>query len=90
MDTLTTVTAVVAPTLAAVGAALRVAWGEWRKDRDVTVQTLQATIASAVDREKAVAVALERSTRALEGNSDAFERAALVRGLLHDATGDTR
>jgi len=41
MDALQTIAAVVVPTLGAVGAAMRVAWGAWVKDRDAVVTTLR-------------------------------------------------
>lgn len=48
MDAPQTIAAVVAPTLAAVGAAIRVAWGTWTRDRDTVVATLREQLATSV------------------------------------------
>jgi len=78
MDAPQTIAAVVAPTLAAVGAAIRVAWGTWTRDRDTVVATLREQLATSVEREKALAVALDRSTQVLDRVGDGLDRSSLV------------
>ncbi len=78
MDLIQTIAAVGVPTLGTAAAAIRVAWGAWTKDRDAVISTLREQLATSVEREKALAVALDRSTQVLDRVGDGLDRSSLI------------
>ena len=70
--------ALATPVLAAVGAVIRVAHGQWVKDRDAVVAALTAQINASVERERGYATALERSVATNDRVGDYLERVSLV------------